>query len=435
MKVMKKLDGGLKKNLLLFFLLFFILSHNTLSAQILDYETEQFINEIIEDISKVNNVNKKIKFKITSNADINAYVDFQNVIHINSGLIQHSEDYIALLSVLAHEIGHIDLNHISSRKKIIEDNKKYNNLSIFSVIAGSTLTNSPSFLQTSIVSSAALSNKYIDFTKEQEMDADLYALKTLASMNIYSDSIIKLLKKIEEKLSDKGFSKDEQRLSTHPYFEDRIQLIKNFRNNKNNNFNTYHNNRFNYIKAKFIGYGDNHNMINYLNEPFKTYAESIKYSRNGNLKMSLEAINQIIEKDYNNSFLMETKADILYSHGFTNEAIKFYKKNLEQYPFNYYAQIRIFENIETKELSLIQIENIFDKNKVLLYKHFNNKNILLKYLTLAQILNKKDWINFLNFYLNIELKDKEQIFKEIAYFKKTKDMNLFEFIKKIESSI
>ncbi len=430
----KKQDGGLKKKFI-FFLLFFILSHNTLNAQILDYESEKFINQIIEDISKINNVNKKIKFKIINNNEINAYVDFQNVIHINSGLIQYSEDYIALLSVLAHEIGHIDLNHISLRKKSIEDNKKYNNLSILSVIAGTALTKSPDFLQTSIVSSAALSNKYIDFTKEQEMDADLYALKTLDSMNIYSDSIIKLLETIEEKLSTKGFSRDAQRISTHPYFEDRILLIKNFKDNKNNNFNTDYNNRFNYIKAKFIGYSDNHDMINYLDEPFKTYAESIKYARNGNLKMSLEGINQIIEKDYNNSFLMETKADILYSHGFTNEAVKFYKKNLKQFPFNYYAHIRIFENIETKELSLYEIENIFEENKVLLYKFFNNKNILLKYLNLAQQLNKGDWINFLNFYLSIEQKSKEQIFKKINYFKKTKDMNLLEFINKIESSI
>ena len=60
------------------------------------------------------------------------------------------------------------------------------------------------------------------------MEADLYALKTLNLLNTNSKSIQTLLETIEKKLLDKGFSKDKQRISTHPYFEDRIALIKNF---------------------------------------------------------------------------------------------------------------------------------------------------------------------------------------------------------------
>ena len=81
-------------------------SKNSYGSQILDYETEEFINKIIEDISEVNKVNKKIKFKINNSNEINAFVDINNVIHINSGLIINCLDYVALLSVLAHEVGH-----------------------------------------------------------------------------------------------------------------------------------------------------------------------------------------------------------------------------------------------------------------------------------------------------------------------------------------
>ena len=59
----KKLDGGLKKKLV-FFLFFIFYLKNVHSSQILDYETEEFINQILEDIIKVNKVNKTIKFKI-----------------------------------------------------------------------------------------------------------------------------------------------------------------------------------------------------------------------------------------------------------------------------------------------------------------------------------------------------------------------------------
>ena len=426
----KKLDGGLKK-ILFFFICVIFFSKNCYGSQILDYETEEFVKQILEDIVEVNGINKKIKFKINNSNEINAFVDINNVIHINSGLIIYCSDYVALLSVLAHEVGHIHHNHITHRKETIENSKKYNTLSLLSVIAGSTLTQNPQLLQASILTSAALSNQYIVFSKEQEMEADLYALKTLNLLNTNSKSIQTLLETIEQKLLNKGFSKNKQRISTHPYFEDRILLIQNFKNNKKNNFNENYNQKYNYIKAKFIGYSDNEEVLNKLNEPFKSYAGSIKKARNGDLKMSLQSLNKLINNS-KNSFLLETKADILLSHGYTYEAVKFYKKNLEEYPLNYYAQIRIFENIEIKNISIKDTEEIFQNNKDILYKYFNNKNVLLKYIELAQKLNKNEWVQFFNFILSINDIEKE-IFKiEINNFKRTKNKDLLKLVNIIQ---
>ena len=431
MKTKKKLDGGLKK--ILFIFLFFIFSSkSSYGSQILDYETEEFVNQIIQDIIDVNKVNKTIQFKIINSDEINAFVNINNVIYINSSLIVYCSDYVALVSVLAHEIGHIDLNHITIRKKAIEKSKKLNTIGALSVIAGSTLTQNPQLLQGGILTSAALSNQYIDFSKEQEMEADLYALRTLNLLNINSKSIQTLLETIEEKLLDKGFSKNKQKISTHPYFEDRITLIKNFQNNNRKNFNQKYNERFNYIKAKFIGYSDNEEVLKELNEPFKTYAESIKISNDGDLKMALENINEIIRKNKNNFFLLETKADILFSHGYTEEAVKFYKKILVEYPLNYYAQIRIFENIKINNLSNSDIEIIFQNNKELLYKYYNNKNILLKYIELAQKLGKKEWLSFFNFLLSVNNIEKEVFEIEIKNFKNSRNKDLLKLVNIIQ---
>ena len=334
--------------------------------------------------------------------------------------------------MLAHEVGHIHLNHITYRKETIENSKKYNSLGLLSVIAGSALTKTPQLLQGSILTSAALSNQFIVFSKDQEMEADLYALKTLNLLETYSKSIQTLLETIEQKLLNKGFSKDKQRVSSHPYFEDRILLIKNFKYNKENNLDESYNQRFNYIKAKFVGYSNNEEVFSELNEPFKAYAESIKLARKGNLKMSLKNLNEIIKKNKNN-FLLETKADILFSYGYTEEATKFYKKNLEKYPLNYYAQIRIFENIEIKNLSKSDAEIIFQNNKDLLYIFYNNKNILLKYFEIAQKLNKKEWMKFLNFFLSVNNMQKEVFEIEIKNFKNTKDEDLLKLINIIEN--
>ena len=432
MKLKRKLDGGLKI-IFSIFLFFLILSKNSQSSQILDYETEEFIYEILKKITKVNNVNKNIKFKINNDDEINAFVDHQNLIHINSGLIQYSQDYVALLSVLAHEIGHIDLNHISLRKKNINNNKRFRDLSMLSVIAGSLATQEPEFLQSTIISSAALANQYIDFSKEQEIEADLYALNTLKLLNTNSESIVSLLENIEQKLLEKGFSKDQQRISTHPYLEDRILLIKNYRIHKKNNYDINFNNRFNFIRAKFIGYSNNIDIINNLDEPFKQYAKSIRYAKKGNLKLSLENLNKLIKTNSENNFLYETKADILFSYGYTNEAVKFYRKNLEKYPSNYYAQIRIFENIEIKNLSKNDTQLIFENNVGLLYKYYNNKNVLLKYIEIAKKLNKTEWLKLFNFILSINDIEKEVFEININNFKKTKNKDLLKLVNIIQN--
>ena len=109
-----------------------------------------------------------------------------------------------------------------------------------SVIAGSTLTQSPQLLQASVLTSAALSNQYIVFSKDQEMEADLYALKTLNLLNTNSKSIQTLLETIEQKLLNKGFQKIIRELV-------RIHILKmnfinkNFKDNKKNNFNESYN--------------------------------------------------------------------------------------------------------------------------------------------------------------------------------------------------
>ena len=99
-------------------------------------------------------------------------------------------------------------------------------------------------------------------------------------------------------------------------------------------------------------------------------------------------------------FLYETKADILYSYGYIDESIKFYKKVINKYSDNYYAQIRIFENTEIEELTHFEAETLFIENLNLINNFYNNKNILLKYLRLSEYNKKTEWINFLNYWIN-----------------------------------
>ncbi len=416
------------------FFIFICFGKLSYSSQILDYETERFVNSLILKIKTANNINKNIKYKILANDNINAFVDITNTIHITSGLIENSPDYVALLSVIAHEIGHIDKNHITIRSKSINKLNNYKNLSTISIIAGSMISNSPELIQGIALSNAGLADAYIGFSKEQEIEADIYSLNTLKRLKISSISIVELLEIIEKKALKKGFTKEKQRISTHPYFDDRIDLINFVNNNNEKNFDDNQNIAFNFIQAKFIGYNGNVIKISQLDEPYKSYAESIYHAKNGNLIESLRKINKIILDNKENLFLLETKAEILFSNGYIDESVKFYEKVVNKYPDNNYAKIRILSNLDMKNMTKEKLNNIFLENMKTLKKNYNNSSIVYTYSNLSKLLNKKEWINFFEFWMN-KNNDKNNIIKNLEKLSKTDDKNLLNLIEHITKDI
>ena len=397
----------LKIKIVFGFAFLFFINKAIFASQILDYETEYFIKTLINDVRNVNNIDKNINFKIISDKNINAFVDENNIIYITSGLIENSPDYVALLSVIAHEIGHIDKNHIIIRKSSLKNLSNFRKITNMSVIAGSLISNNPEALQGIALGDAGLSNLYINFSKDQEREADLYSINTLKNLKTNSDSIIQLLDIIQEKASEKGFNKEKQKISTHPYFEERKDIIQYLNINEKTNLDQKLNNKFKFIKAKFLGYNKNETLISKMNNPYRMYAESIVDAQNGNLIRSMKKLNRLIKNQENNIFLIETKADILFSYGYTNESIKFYSKVLNKIPSNSYSQIRIFENTEFEKLSIKELNKIFLDNLNLLKNFYLNKNILNTYLKLSKKTNKKEWESFISFWLNNDIIDKK----------------------------
>ena len=424
----------IKKFYFFVFLFIFFISNNLAASRILDHETENFISSIIAEIKNTNNINRDLKFTIISSNEINAYVDQNNLIYITTSLIENCEDYVALLSVIAHEIGHIDRNHISNRKSSLRKLRNINSLSNLSIIAGSMISNNPEMLKGLAISSAGISNVNINFSKDQEREADYYSLETLKKLNIYSDSIIKLLNTIEKRSIEKGLTKEMIKISTHPYFEERIDIINFINKHEKSNYDSNKNIEFKYIRSKYLGYNGRLEIINKLENPFKTYALSILKAKNGDLKGSLKELNRLISLNERNIYFLETKGDILYSYGYTNESLKFYKQVLKKLPENLYAQIRIFENMEINELSKDNKNELFYENLNLLEKFYNNQKILSTYLNLSMDSKKEDWINFLNFWIN-KKNDKEIIKIKLKEFKETNDKDLISLINIILKNI
>tara|TARA_B100001093_G_C26749809_1_gene980589 strand:- start:65 stop:1342 length:1278 start_codon:yes stop_codon:yes gene_type:complete len=422
---MIKLAGGHKYFLIFLFFFALIFSKNIFAVEIYDYDTEKFINKINLEILKVNSYDKKIKFKIYKDNFPNAYVTKNNIIYLSSGLLTYSPNYVSLLGVLAHEIGHIEKYHVSKRKTEINNLRNISTYGNFVAVFGSMIIQRPSLLNAIVVNQTVVNNLFINFSQEQEIEADYYAIETINKLKLPTDSIKEFLLILENKTGANFIDEELKKFSTHPIFEKRFDIIDNNTDGTFYNFNKNYQREFDFIKAKFMAYTDS-GMITKLKNDQKIYYDSIQLSKSGNLIESLKKINLLILKNKKDYFIKETKADILLSYGYTQEAIKFYRKVLEAQPDNNYVKYNIFVNSELNKEDYAINKDFFLNNLNLLKFFPNNQNILIKYYDLAKLLKNSEWILFFETLL-FQKKDYLKILNQLN--KQTKDYNLKKIIK------
>ncbi len=419
------------KKILILLFLNFLISTKIYGSIILDYETEEFLKKINNLILSVNDYKDNIEFKIIFDEDINAFVNQNNEIFISSGLIKNSTSYIALLGVLSHEIGHIEKYHISKTKKSLNNLQSLQALSTISIIAGSIISQNPAAIQGLALNQYGIHKYYLGFSKDQEREADHYAIETLNKLNLPPDSLIKLLQVLEIEQLKHGSEDVFKKFSTHPVYKERYDIINKRKNVINNNFDAQLEEEFNFIKAKFIGYSNNdHLEINtLLPKKFTNYSKAILYARKGDLSKSLKYLNSFINNNKENYFLYETKADILMSYGYSKEAIKFYKKTLTKFPKNNYARLAIFNNTNFESFSKENKKQSFDENLELLFKFPYSEILYLKFYKLSLDLEKKNWTIFLNLYKNKKNMDKVEYIKKInSIIEKVNDKDLYKLL-------
>lgn len=424
---MKKLVGGLKIYIRYLIFIFIFFSKNLFSSEIYDYQTEKIIDEISSSILSVNSYNKKINFRIINDDFPNAFVTQDSVIYISSGLLIYAHDYVTLLGVLAHEIGHLEKYHVTSRKRQINNLKNRNSLGNLAAVMGSMIIKDPNLFNAVILNQASINNLFLKFTQEQEIEADFYALDTLNNLNLSTYSIKKFLLLLENKTKFDLIDDELKKFSTHPLFEQRYKILEFKKTNKTNDYDQNLQRDFKFIQAKFMAYTEN-GFVDNLKGDYKIYFDAIKYAKSGNLKKSLKKINLLISKynDRNNLFLIETKADILLSYGYNIEAINFYKKVLVEQPQNNYIKYNIFINLNYKNKSFDFNKKFFLENLNLINIFPNNNVLITKFYNLSKILNYNEWVVF----FETLLFNKNNIKKNLSELEaKTIDINLKKLIK------
>jgi predicted Zn-dependent protease len=278
---------------------------------------------------------------LISNNEYNAFVTGSNKIFINTGLINKSKSINEIQGVLAHEIGHLILNHSSSRSINTSNLSKY---SKFATIAGIALSaggklDSNSALGLILGTQDIAIKSAFQFSRIQEQQADKYALDTFRKKKISLTGLENLLLR----LSQREVSTNNSVVGyyrSHPFSKQRLEQLKkykssNYISNKNNediyinNFNI----SLDYIKNKIRAYGsdpfeilnkkDNNNNIFFAN-----YSRIIAYKKTGEYEPAIDTLKVLQNKYPDYPFYYELAGDIYFSKGSYNKSIREYKKAL-----------------------------------------------------------------------------------------------------------
>lgn len=307
-----------------------------------DAEIEYFLYKIILTVSDGYSRNKKLYQPILiSNNAYNAFVTGSNKIFINTGLINKSKSINEIQGVLAHEIGHLVLNHSSSRSI---NRSNLSNYSKFATIAGLALSaggklNSDAALGLIVGTQDIALKSAFQFSRIQEQQADKYALDIFRKKKISLNGLENLLLR----LSRDEFSEGNSVVSyyrSHPYSKQRLEQLKKYKSKfsllyKNDEAININNNEItlDYIKNKIKSYeSDPFEILNKKkgNNFFNNYSQVIAYQKTGEYELAIKNLRKLQNTLVNYPFYDELAGDIYFSMGKYEKSIKEYKKALEK---------------------------------------------------------------------------------------------------------
>ena len=332
------------KFILSLFLVFFSLNAYSDEKNIIirDAEIEYFLYKIILTVSDGYSRNKQPYQPILiSNNAYNAFVTGSNKIFINTGLINKSKSINEIQGVLAHEIGHLVLNHSSSRSI---NRSNLSNYSKFATIAGLALSaggklNSDAALGLIVGTQDIALKSAFQFSRIQEQQADKYALDIFRKKKISLNGLENLLLRLSRDEVSEGNTVVGYYRS-HPYSKQRLEQLKKYKSKfsllyKDNEAININNNEItlDYIKNKIKSYeSDPFQILNKKkgNNFFKNYSQVIAYQKTGEYELAIKNLRKLQNTLFNYPFYDELAGDIYFSMGKYEKSIKEYKKALEK---------------------------------------------------------------------------------------------------------
>lgn len=186
-----------------------------------DAEIQEYIQSIGQKlVASCDNPELPFHFFVVMENDINAFAGPGGYIGVNSGLILMTEAESELASVMGHEIAHVTQRHLY---RAAEAAGRLSIPTMAATLAAILLgTQSPALGQAAIMAVMGSSVQFqIDFTRENEMEADRVGMQTLQEAKFDPRSMPTFFERLQQ--SSRYYGKDvPEFLRTHPVTASRI---------------------------------------------------------------------------------------------------------------------------------------------------------------------------------------------------------------------
>ena len=332
-------------------------------------------------------MNEKYQPRLVLNSEYNAFVTGSKKIYVNTGLINKSKSLSEIQAVLAHEIGHLALNHYSSS---LVNAKNLSNYTKLATIAGLALSadgklNTNTALGLMLGTNDLAKKSLFQFSRIQEQQADKFALDQLIKKKISLTGLEKLLTNLSnDELTNSNTSSIYYR--SHPFSKQRLEQVKKYKLQYQKvslkeqkvliNENLI---PLKYIKNKIKSYTkDPYEIIKNLknkNSFLSNYSKFIALYRIGKYDLAEKKLALITSKYESYPFFYELRGDIYFKKGDFNNAINEYEKAIISLKesFTPSSDLIKFSLIKTH----LQINNKDNTNKSIILLEellFNNPN-------------------------------------------------------------
>lgn len=186
-----------------------------------DADVQNYIQSIGQTlVANSDNPSQDFYFFVVLSEDINAFAGPGGFIGINAGLILNSESESELASVMAHEIAHVTQRHIYRSYEAASRLSLPAAAAMIAAIIVATQAPDVGIGALSAIQAGSIQMQ-IDFTRDNEQEADRIGIKTLARANFDPRSMPAFFEKLQQASRYYGAGAPEF-LRTHPITASRI---------------------------------------------------------------------------------------------------------------------------------------------------------------------------------------------------------------------
>ncbi len=319
-----------KITLISIILLIFTTVNSKSFSSIKDAEIENLLYDYTRDLIEIGLNNRTSNIYIVSDPSINAFVVPNGDIYINVGLLYYADTPNEVISIIAHEIGHVINNHHITRSIELDNLSKKQSISqILGIGVGITGMLNESDTLSNLGPSISLSGSgialrdYLKYSRTQEYDADMMAIKLMDSIGQSSTGLISILEKINNQMQIDRTDINPLDM-THAFPSDRINLIREkIYSQKSSSISDSKDliSRHNLMRAKIIGYMNLPNIFDSNSIYFK-YQKSIRLYKNGKLDNALLILNDLND-EIESIYFTELIAQIYFEKKQYNKALEY----------------------------------------------------------------------------------------------------------------